>query len=332
MNKESAFPSLTSACGFMHCVLLAAVGALTLAACSPEPPDYMVGTLERDRIELKVESNEPIVEIHVRDGQAVAAGDPVLSQDPSRAQALLAQLAGLQEQAAARLAELQRGPREETIQEARANVEAARVQRANALADLERTREVYERGLSSKGQLDRDETAFKTATAREKAAVQALELLLNGTTIEELQQAQAALSAADARLRAADLDLQRTRVTAPVPGVVDKVLYQLGERPASGATIAVLLDSSRTFARVYVPEKLRSRVRPGDSMKVKIDGVAESLPGRVRWVSADASFTPYFALTEHDRSQLSYLAEIDVEGAADLPSGIPLQVDFSARE
>jgi len=313
-------------------ILLSALAVLTLTTCAREPPSYMVGTLERDRIELKVESNEPIVGIHVRDGQAVAAGDPVFSQDPSRAQAMVAQQAGLKEQAAARLAELQRGPREETIREAQANVEAARVQRANALADLERTREVYQRGLSSTGQLDRDETAYKTAVAHEKAAVQALERLLHGTTIEELQQAQAALSAADARLRAVELDLQRTRVTAPVPGTIDKVLYQIGERPPPGTTVAVLLDSSRTFARVYVPEHLRSRVQPGDSMIVHIDGSADSFAGRVRWVSADASFTPYFALTEHDRSQLSYLAEIDVEGASNLPSGVPLQVDFPAKE
>ena len=63
-------------------------------------------------------------------------------------------------------------------------------------------------------------------------------------------------------------------------------------------------------------------------MTVRVDGVAEALEGRVRWVSADASFTPYFALTEHDRSRLSYLAEVDLEDARDLPSGVPLQVDF----
>jgi HlyD family secretion protein len=301
---------------------------LTLSACDLESTTFMVGTLERDRIELKVESNEPIVEIHVSDGQAVAVGDPVLTQDPTRARARLAQVTGQRDQAAARLAELKRGPREETIREARANLEAARVQRANALSDLERTRGIFERGLSSQGQLDRDETAYKTAIAKEKAAVEALELLLNGTTVEVLQQAEAALAAAQAQVRAAELDLARTRIVAPVAGTVDKVLFRLGERPPPGTTIAVLLDSSRSFARVYIPEHLRSRVQPGEIMTVQIDGVAEPLEGRVRWVSADASFTPYFALTEHDRSRLSYLAEVDLEGARDLPSGVPLQVDF----
>jgi len=303
---------------------------LTVSACNLETTTFMVGTLERDRIELKVESNEPIVDIHVSDGQQVAAGDPVLTQDSRRAQARLAQAAGQRDQAAARLAELKRGPREETIREARANLEAARVQRANALADLERTRGVFDRGLSSQGQLDRDEAAYKTAIAREKAAVEALELLLNGTTVEVLQQAEAALVSAQAQLTAAQLDLARTHIAAPVAGTVDKVLFRLGERPSPGTTVAVLLDSSRSFARVYVPEYLKSRVQAGDVMTVQVDGVAETFRGRVRWVSADASFTPYFALTEHDRSRLSYLAEIDLEGAQDLPSGLPLQVDFSA--
>ena len=67
-------------------------------------------------------------------------------------------------------------------------------------------------------------------------------------------------------------------------------------------------------------------VVPGRRLKAAIDGVAGELTGTVRWVSADASFTPYFALTEHDRSRLSYLAEMDLPGAEELPSGIPLVV------
>jgi HlyD family secretion protein len=67
---------------------------------------------------------------------------------------------------------------------------------------------------------------------------------------------------------------------------------------------------------------------PGDGIDVRVDGVDKIFDGRIRWVSADAAFTPYFALTEHDRSRLSYLAEIDIENAEDLPSGIPVQADF----
>ena len=302
--------------------------AALLSACDRAETTYMVGTLERDRVELKVESNEPIVAIRVTDGQVVSAGDIVLEQDAGRAEAQLAYQQGLRDQAAARLAELVRGPREESIEEARANLSAARATRVNAASNLERTREVYERGLSSEGAMDTSRTRFDTALAQEQAATEALDLLLNGTTLEELQQAEAALVAAEARVKSAQVDLERTVTRAPVNGVVDKVLFQLGERPPPGTTIAVVLDSARTFARVFVPAHLRSRVQPGEAIDVRIDGVAGKQEGRVRWVSSDASFTPYFALTEHDRSRLSYLAEIDLPDASGLPSGVPLEADF----
>jgi HlyD family secretion protein len=57
------------------------------------------------------------------------------------------------------------------------------------------------------------------------------------------------------------------------------------------------------------------------------------LNGVVRFVSADAAFTPYYALTQEDRSRLSYLAEIDLpdDAARDIPSGVPVQVSLVGR-
>jgi HlyD family secretion protein len=311
-------------------ILLAAVllFSFLVTACDGDKATYMVGTLERDRIDVVVESNEPITAIRVADGQAVNAGDLILEQDTRRAEARLAQQTAQRNQAAARLAELQRGPRQESIREARARLEASRLQQENALAVFKRTQEVFTRGLASKDALDRDRTAYGTAVAQVKADTEVLARLLNGTTVEELDQAVAAVETSEALVAQARLDLDRTRVFAPVAGVVDKVLYRIGERPAPGSTIAVVLDSARTFARVYVPEYLRARATPGKSVSVRVDGQSGTFSGRVRWVSADATFTPYFALTEHDRSRLSYLAEIDIPDAAHLPSGVPLQADF----
>lgn len=315
-----------------HCsYLLLGCVAATLAACERSETTYMVGTLERDRIDVVVESNEPIIRIAAADGQEVVPGDLILAQDPARASARLAQQAGLRNQVRARLAELQRGPRQESIREARAKLEASRVKEVNALANYKRTQEVFDRGLSSEGRLDLDETNYKTAVAQVKADAEALDRLLNGTTVEELDQAIAALEASEAQVVQAQLDLDRTRVVAPVAGIVDKVLFRVGERPPPGTTIAIVLDSSRVFARVYVPEHLRARVTPGKEIDVRVDGVTRLINGRVRWVSSDATFTPYFALTEHDRSRLSFLAEIDLPDAQDLPSGIPLQADFPAE-
>ena len=305
---------------------------VTLTTCNNSNETFMVGTLERDRIEVSVESNEPIIAIHVQDGQMLKTGDLILEQDPARLEKMLAQQNALRDQAAGRLAELQRGPRPETIREARAQLESAQASAKNAAANLVRAREVFERDLSDQQTLDFATTRAKTAAAAEQAASESLDRLLNGTTVEELQQAIAALEATEAAISRTQLDIERLRIYAPVDGMLDKRLYQLGERPQPGATIAVILDAARTYARIYVPEPLRSSIQPGETLDVRVDGDNRAMTGTVRWVSADAVFTPYFALTEHDRSRLSYLAEIDLPDAALLPSGVPLEVDFPVAD
>jgi HlyD family secretion protein len=78
---------------------------------------------------------------------------------------------------------------------------------------------------------------------------------------------------------------------------------------------------------VFVPEPLRASVSPGTPMTVRIDGSGRAWQARVRFVSSDAAFTPYYALNERDRSRLSYLAEADLveEDASALPTGMPVE-------
>lgn len=305
--------------------VLSAALLLLLSACDTAVDNHMVGTLERDRIELTVESNEPISEILVVDGQDVDAGQLLVQQNTTRQAARLERARAERDQAAARRAELVRGPRQEDIAQARSEVRAAEALARNAKANLDREQALFDRNLGDAQSLDLRQSNYDDARARLDASNQGLERLLNGTTTQELDQAEAALRALNAAVELAKLDLERLSIRAPLAGRVDRVLFEVGERPAPGTTIAVMLDPQNTFARVYVPEPLRAQVTPGKPVQVMIDGLEPAVEGTVRWVSSDASFTPYFALTEHDRSRLAYLAEIDLPGAAKLPSGIPLE-------
>jgi HlyD family secretion protein len=108
--------------------------------------------------------------------------------------------------------------------------------------------------------------------------------------------------------------------------------YELGERPPRGAPVVVLLADDAPYARVYLPEPLRTQITVGSAVEVHVDGAGRAYAGRVRFVSAQAAFTPYYALTQKDRSRLSYLTEVTLtEPAAQaLPSGTPVEVRTSA--
>ncbi len=319
------------------CRVVVTIGLLGVAlGCGLDPDPVIVGTLERDRVELVAEVSEPIVAIHVREGDRVAAGQLVLRFDDERARAQVARARGSVERARARLAELERGPRFERIQQARALLSGAEGTLRTSRRDLERAGEMRERRVTSEQALDQARARYEEALARRDELRARLRELERGTTDEELEQARASVAEARGVLDEARIQLERMSLVAPVEGRIDALPYELGERPPAGGVAAVMLSSRAPYARIYVPEPLRARVATGAAAKVEVDGLEGAFDARIRWVSHEASFTPFYALTERDRGRLVYLAEADLLGerAASLPTGIPVvaRIDAAGSE
>ena len=182
----------------------------------------------------------------------------------------------------------------------------------------------YSCALWSEGVADLDAAEANLVLRRAQ-----LQELLAGTTVEELAQAEQALQQAEARRDSAAVDVARHMLTAMVDGVFDSRLFEVGERPAPGQPVAVMLGGPQPYARIYVPERLRVHVRPGTEARVAVDGIDSTIAGRVRWVASEAAFTPYFALTERDRGRLTYLAKVDLDEQRErLPDGVPVEVEL----
>jgi HlyD family secretion protein len=243
--------------------------------------------------------------------------------------ARLAQARAERERVTAALAELRRGPRSERKASARARLEGAVAALRLAELALRRQQELGRQRLSSEEALDRAGAQQKQALAERDAAAQQLAELERGATGEELLQAEQALARSAAAEREVQVALDRLDVRAPQAGRIDALPFEVGERPTAGAVVAVLLAGDAPYARVYVPEPLRSGIRPGTRATVYVDGRERPFPGTVRRVSADPVFTPYYALTEYDRRRLAYLAEVALDGAPELPAGLPVEVEFA---
>jgi len=303
-----------------------------LAACGTGNADFAVGTLERDRHDLSAESSEPIAAIEVREGDRVAVGDLLVVQDARLLEAELRAAQAQREVAAARLLEAQHGPLLDSIERARAAVAESDALVRTARLQLERERSLRDRDYASQNALDQLQGQYDAAIARRDQARELLAELEAGTRYEILDQLSAAVAGAEARIDELRVRLERARVRAPVDGTVEALPLEIGERPQPGQTVAVLRAATPTYARVHLPELLRTRVTVGDPATVRIDGHARDYPGRVRWIATEAAFTPYFALTQHDRGRLAYLAEIELEASyGDLPVGVPVEVRFGPQ-
>ncbi len=309
-------------------LLLLALGALACAEDLSNLP--ALGTLERDRFELVAEADEPVLEHVVREGDHVAAGALLVRQGGGRVAAQADRARGARDEARARLDELEHGPRLEQIAEGRAQLAGAEGALRTATHERERAEQLAQADFASRARLDQARMSFDAARAARDAAHARLAALETGSRGEQIARGQAALEAAEASLAEAELRRERLELRTPRSGIVDALPFEPGERPPPGATLVVLVADGPPWARVHVPEPVRTQLRPGTRARVRIDGYAEPFEGRLRSVSHEPAFTPYFALTQHDRSRLSYLAKVDVISpeALELPAGVPVEVTF----
>lgn len=311
---------------------VAVVVVITLSACNAGDSGYRaVGQLESDRVELVAEASEPIISLPVREGESVTAGTAVVVQDPLRQLAAKAEANAGLAIAEARLAELQRGPRAEKLVAQRAQVQRAKDDVAFRQREFQRAETLLERKLMSPEAVDQAQAALDTATADLRFQRATLAELDNGTTLEELKQAEATVEQARARVGTLEVNLQRLTLSAPATAIVDSLVFEPGERPMAGQVAAVLLTGEQPYARVYINEKVRVQISPGAAATVYVDGLESALAGRVRWIANEATFTPYLALTRHDRGRLAYVAKIDLDYFGErLPDGVPVEVEFAA--
>jgi len=306
---------------------LVVIAGLAFAACGGDG-GALLGTLERDRVELTAEAQEPIIEVAVHEGDAVTEGQLLLRLDPAAVEARLAQARAAMNQVERRQAELVAGARREQVREARALAEGAASKAAAAAGEFRRIEKLVADGMLPASELDRQRALRDGTAADERAAKERLAELERGTRSEVIEQAAAALAGARAQVAELELSLARHTVRAPRAGIVDALPYELGERPPRGAPVAVLLAAGQPYARVFIPEPQRASVKAGSPAMVRIDGTDRDWRGELRYVSSEAAFTPYYALNERDRSRLSFLAEVVLTEpeAAGLPTGMPVEV------
>jgi HlyD family secretion protein len=208
-------------------------------------------------------------------------------------------------------------------------VKGAEAQLVEAQKTFARAETLVSKKLAGAAELDSARAKRDSAQANLDKSHENLLLLTNGTREEDLQQAEAQVALAKAALELEQYNLAELSIRATGDARLDHLPKHLGERTSIGEAVATLLDKHAPYARIYVPETHRLKVSPGQELVIHVDGLSDVQTGKLRWISQDPAFTPYFALNSTDRARLVYLAEVQLpDSAANLPSGLPVQVEL----
>jgi HlyD family secretion protein len=185
---------------------------------------------------------------------------------------------------------VQAGPRAETIDSAKAQVERARAALRAGQANSIETKRREEDLVARQGDIDR----------------------------------------AKSQIALIDSQLADTIAVSPINGLVLVKAADVGEVLAPGTSVVTVGDIEHPWLRAYIREQDLGRVKLGDKVKVTTDSFHDKVyDGHVSFISSDAEFTPKQIQTSEERVKLVYRIKIDVDNSRhELKSNMPADAEI----
>jgi membrane fusion protein YbhG len=195
----------------------------------------------------------------------------------------------------------------------------------NAIAAHERAIALFNSGAISKQELDAAEMTLHISradvTAAEKEVTRA-EANLNlakasadtiGLKHQQLQALQESRRAATARLEEAQANLAERLIVAPDNGTIVSRTAEVGDVVSPGSPIFQVVDMTRLYVKVYIPEPDIAKFRLGDAAEVFVDAFpGRSFSAQISKIYDQAEFTPKNVETAEERMKLVFGVELTV--------------------
>jgi multidrug resistance efflux pump len=226
-----------------------------------------------------------IVELHVVDNKYVRKGDLLLVIDPTNFKIAVSQSEGAVQQAQANVQNI----------DAQMNVQQAQISASQAQLQLGRAALVFAQQQAERAQkLAKDgwgtvqnAQQFTSQLHQQEASAQSAQENLNQALrqVESLKAqrlgAEAGFAQAKAQLNQAQVNLERTRILAPVDGYVTNLLAQLGDFVNVGVNTISLVDADSFWVDGYFEETNLASIRVGDPVQIKLMGHDQIVRGHV---------------------------------------------------
>ncbi len=240
-----------------------------------------------------------VAEVFTSDTKQVKKGDLLVQIDPrdaeitvaqAQAELLKAQRQFKQTQANSSSLSSQIYVSSDAIQSATAQVAKAKADLAKAQDDYNRRVQLSSSGAISKEELSTSKASVNTAKAvldvaqaglaqaksSQKAAqsnLEANEALIRGAN----EQSTPDVLVAQAKLKQALLDLERTQIKAPLDGVVTRRNIQVGQRVSPGTSLMMIVPENQLYVDANFKESQLEKVRAGQKVTLTSDLYGDSV-------------------------------------------------------
>jgi len=272
-------------------VIVALIGMLALG----RDPEVIQGEMEVEEYRVSGKVPGRILELRVKEGDFVKAGDTLAIIEAPDVLAKMSQAQSAADAAAAMERMTQNGARKEQIQAAFQLMEQAKVGCDIAEKSFNRIQRLYNDGVVSAQKFDEAEAMYKSAQAQVKAAQSQYDMAVNGARAEEKRAASATVGQARGAVQEVTSYIKETVQVAQMDGEVTDVYPKVGELVGTGTPIMSIAVMDDQWATFNIREDQLKDIKVGAELTVKIPALDVETTMKVTSMKDKGSFAVWKA-------------------------------------
>ena len=272
-------------------VIVALIGFLALG----RDPDIIQGQVEVS--EYRVSSKVPgrILELRVKEGDFVKAGDTLAILDAPEVRAKMSQAQGAESAAAALELKAQNGARKEQIQGAFSVLQQAKAGYEIAEKSYNRVQRLFDEGVMSAQKRDEAFANYKAMEAQMKAAQSQYDMAVNGARMEDKMAASAQVNRAKGAVQEVNSYINETVQIAQKEGEVTDIYPKVGELVGTGSPIMSIAMMEDMWGTFNVREDQLNGMQVGSEFTVFVPAFNKEVKMKVYHLKDQGSFAVWKA-------------------------------------
>ncbi|GAA4901739.1 HlyD family secretion protein [Ferrimonas pelagia] len=275
-------------------ILLGASMYAMKAAYEPEPV-WLQGQIEARQYQISSKAAGRLVELKVRRGSQVEAGDELYRLDSPELEARFRQAQAGANAADAMRQEADSGARKQQIQAAFEDWQRAKAAAALAEATYQRVQVLFDEGVIPRQKRDEADTQWQAARHQASAAEALYRMTEEGARSETRQAAQGQADAAQAQLAEVQAVLNDMQIRAPRRGEINQVALHQGELVPQGFPVMSLIDMEDAWALFQVREDRLSQFVEGTQVELYLPALQASYPFEISYRAVQGEFATWRA-------------------------------------
>ena len=278
--------------GFSAVVMIVAViGLLAI----DRDPDMIQGQVEVS--EYRVSSKVPgrILELRVKEGDYVKAGDTLAILDAPEVRAKMEQAQSAENAAAALELKAQNGARKEQIQGAFSVLQQAKAGFEIAEKSYNRVQRLFDEGVMSAQKRDEAFANYKAMEAQMKAAQSQYDMAVNGARMEDKMAASAQVGRAKGAVQEVNSYIHETVQIAQKEGEVTDIYPKVGELVGTGSPIMSIAMMDDMWGSFNIREDQLNGMQVGTEFMAFVPAFNKEVKMKVYHLKDQGSFAVWKA-------------------------------------